>query len=226
MGHSPMRGVSVDRTARTTAGSHRIPVRGGRFASHGGRPLEDMPKVFRQLAQATSNIPPALVPRLANEVRREVARQGGRYKLRGSNGKPVKLSATTQAARTGKAVSRYSRFVVGVPAGFWRIVEEGSSKHLIAGRHRRRGGRFTAIGASNQFIRDAERGNDSFNHGSPVNYLGGKKGDSDGWAQFVMHPGHGPIGRPWRKAMNRSGGIVTRVHAEYSREQLIKAFFR
>lgn len=237
-GQNPVRGTpSTTLGRRTTAGSHRIShLRGGQSGAFTakGRPISEFPQMFGHLRRASEGLPETLVRPLAEAIRDETARQGRRYKLRGHAGKPYPLEARTEAAMNSRGISRRSRFVVGVPAGFWRIVEEGSNRHLIAGRYRKGGGRFTSKGAASAFgfsrttgaLRD--RGLDSaFNLGTPVNVLGHSKGQSnEGWAQYVDHPGHGPIGRPWRRAMNRSEDIMHRIQREHATSTFVQAFYR
>jgi hypothetical protein len=237
-GSNPARGTpATSRGGRTTAGGHRIShLRGGPsggFTSK-GRPIADFPRVFRALVQATEGLPHEAIRPLADALKFELDRQGGRYKLRGHQGKRFPLTARTQQAigrdRKGRARYSSSRFVVGVPAGFWRIVEEGSNRHLIAGRYRKGSGRrFTAKGAFGAFTRGAERGDDeAFGRmGSPVNVLGHRKGQSrEGWAQYVIHPGHGPIGRPWRRAMQRGDDLIAEIQKEYATRAFMAAWYR
>jgi len=225
-GSNPWRGVpSTSRSGGTTAGSHRIPVGGAGFGAGVGRPITDMPVVIRHLREATTGIPEATVPMAAEAIKFAVKLQGAPYRLRGQKGGRFALGATTEKASTGRAGEK-SRWVKGVPAGFWHIVEEGSNKHLIAGRHRKgSGNRFTAGGALGAFTRGAERG-DSFNMGNPVNVLGHSKGTNEGWAQYVVHPGHGPIGRPWKRAEALAPAIQKEVVDNYARTQLTRAFLR
>lgn len=234
-GRNPARGVpSTSRGRRTTAGSHRISSlssgRSGAFTAK-GRPLSDFPKMFRHLVDASEGLPAVLVRPVAEAIRDETARQGRRYKLRGHKGGKFPLEAKTERPRgQAGAASKRSMFVVGVPPGFWRIVEEGSNRHLIAGRYRRSSGnRFTAKGAHGAFVRGAMRGDDdAFGRmGTPVNVLGHAKGTSnEGWAQYVDHPGHGPIGRPWRRAMLASQNILDDYTEAYSSHEFARAFFR
>lgn len=228
LGSTPSYTRPGPRTARTTAGSARIPSRGTVTSKGlgGARPIEDIPFVMANMAKTAKVLPDSMIRPMAEAVRVEVARQGGRYKLRGASGGRVPLGAFTEAAKGSRGRSKRSRWVVGSPAGFWRIVEEGSKKHLITGRHRKNGRRFTARGATSAFLRSAERGNDTFNMGTPVNWQGGKKGDRAGWAQFVMHPGHGPIGRPWRRSAIAAPKIAGNVHNAYARNEMTQAFFR
>ena len=227
LGSTPSYSRTGPRTNRTTAGSARIPTpRGGVRGMGAARPVTDIPFVMANLSRTTAELPDSMIRPLAEAARQEYDRQGSRYRLRGATGGRVPLGARTEAAKGSQGRSKRSRWVVGAPAGFWRIVEEGSKGHLIAGRYRKSGRRFTARGATNAFLRNAERGNDSFNMGSPINVLGGKKGDRAGWAQYARHPGHGPIGRPWRRATIKAPKIVGEVQEAYARNELVRAFFR
>lgn len=228
-GSNPARGApSTSRGGRTTAGSHRIQkgvgaVRGSGGYSHGNaRPIEDFPKMFRHLRQASEELPRQLVVPLANAMRDQLLIEGSKYRIRGHQGKKFPLVANVQVPTNSRGASQISRFVVGTPPGFWRIVNDGSKKHLIAGRYRSGGGRQTAKGAFRRFVSNA----DEFGGSSPVNVLGHSKGSSEGWAQYVVHPGHGPLGHPWRTAMNRGETIMWRMQNEYATAQTRQAFFR
>ena len=228
-GSNPWRGVpSTSRSGRTTAGSHRIDSKTGGtgFPAGRGRPITDIPIVMRHLREATAQIPEATIPPIADAVTAVVKLEGSRYKLRGHKGGRFPLGAGQQKASTGRTGEK-SRWVKGTPRGFWHIVEEGSNKHLIAGRHRKgSGNRFTAGGALGAFTRQAERGDDSFNMGNPVNVLGHSKGTNEGWAQYVVHPGHGPIGRPWKRSEALAPVIQMEITENYANTQLMRAFFR
>ena len=230
-GSNPWRGApSTSRSVRTTAGSHRIDSKTGGtgFPAGRGRPITDIPIVMRHLREATAEIPEATVPRIAEAVKFAVQLQGAPYKLRGNAGGRYALGATTEKASTGRAGEK-SRWVKGIPRGFWRIVEEGSNKHLIAGRHRKgSGNRFTSKGALSSFLGDGDGTfrDTAFNMGTPVNYMGHSKGSNEGWAQYVVHPGHGPIGRPWKRSEALAPVIQKEITENYAKTQLVRAFFR
>jgi hypothetical protein len=132
-------------------------------------------------------------------VRDEVKRAGSRYSIKGRNGQPVRLGASFDIKTfSGRAVGS----VQGSPPGFWSIVEEGSGKHLIAGRYQRgtrqRSG--SARGRRQAFLRG-----DEFGRYSPLRIPG------IGYRQYVIHPGHRSIGRPWRRAMDRAPEVASRA---------------
>jgi hypothetical protein len=227
---------SSDRTIRTSAGNNRIYGDRKRGRSVGPRPIEEFVFVVGNMRRELSKLPPHHVKALGGLVRDEVQRQGRPYRIKGRTGEKFRLTAKTQRSRrvlgstsSGKKVlggtSSASISVVGEPRGFWGIVEHGSKRHLITPR-RNRGGRYTARGAFGAFIRDAERGNDSFNPGGkPLRIKPGGK-HPGGFAQWVMHPGHKPLGRPWARAMRNSRRIVQKYHADYTRDVLIAAWSR
>lgn len=233
-GSNPARGRPTTSLAgRTTAGSHRVFQRGPggtRSRAGRGRPIEDMPRMFRNLQEAAEGLPVRLVYPLSIAIRDQLQLEGAKYRLRGASGKKVALTAHTKAAKYEGRSSKRTRFIDGTPKGFWRIVNDGSAKHLIAGRYRRSGGRLTVRGAARQFGFNWSSGQEtsggSMGIGSPINTYGGQKGDRDGWAQYAIHPGHGPLGRPWRRAMDRSGPIMQKMQADYASDAFVRAFFR
>jgi hypothetical protein len=176
------------------------------------RSLDELPAVIANMRATAGKLPESSITKIADGVRDEVARQGGRYYVRGRGGAKVRLGARVQRSRVGKAYTA-SRSVSGEPAGFWRIINDGSGAHLIAGRYRSNGRRRSARAASSQFGRNA----DSFN-GSPINIPG------IGWRQYAVHPGHGSVGQPWRKAMAQSDRIVGKTLETESAKALIRAW--
>jgi hypothetical protein len=162
------------------------------------RPLSDLPRVVGNMAKAAGETEKLAVPPITRAVQAVTAAQGARFAIKGRSGAKVRLSASAGIKTFGgKPVG----LVQGRPAGFWRIVEEGSSPHLIVGRNgsRRRGGRgLSRRSAFRRFTANV----DEFNESSPIR-LG-----SIGWRQYAAHPGHGPIGRPWATAMRASDQIV------------------
>lgn len=191
-----------------------------------------------QLQRETSRLPPAEVRNIAYAVKAIVDQEGSRYKLRGSGGGKFPLGARVERSRkvlgtnsAGKKIlgpasgsATASMSVAGVPAGFWRIVEEGSGRHLITGRRRRNGRRLTTKGAMSGFLKASESGS-GFNVGNPIRLKAGSKGPG-GWKQWADHPGHGPIGRPWAKSMIKANVVVDRMHQDYVRARLTAAWLR
>jgi hypothetical protein len=180
----------------------------------GARALSELPGAVRSLRLAVSNDVPEAVRPMTRAVRAEVARAGDRYALKGRNGEPVRLGASSNVREfSGKPVGQ----VRGSPAGFWRIVEEGSEAHVIAGRYRRQSGigprlrQGSAAGRRSQFIRGNLRGDDvTFGGQSPILAFPGLP-KNEGYRQYVKHPGHRSIGRPWRTAMNRAPEAASRA---------------
>jgi hypothetical protein len=170
------------------------------------RDLSELPGVIGNMAKTSRELPKKVIIPLASGVRNEVASQGRRYHVKGRNGAPVRLDAKVDKRGTGGA----SASVAGTPPGFWRIIEEGSSPHLITARQN--GRRATTRARLRQF-----EGGDAI-RGKPLKIPG------IGYRQYAVHPGHGSVGRPWRKSMDRSQKITLEVLRDYSAKQLIKAF--
>lgn len=178
------------------------------------RSLADLPGVAANMARAAADLPDSIVVPLSRAVAADVKGQGGRYHVKGRSGRPVQLDAKVSRDRFAGA-NEASRVVAGTPPGFWRIIEEGSSPHLIAGRYRSTGRRRGARAATNQFLRG-----DSFAGSSPINIPG------IGWRQNAVHPGHGSVGRPWRRAMDKADNTTRDVTRDVSERALTKAFFK
>lgn len=190
--------------------------------------------MLNNLRAETTRLPPSMVRELAYTVKTILDQEGGRYKLRGHKGGKFPLQAEVQRSRKVLGVSSTGKnqlggvssslSVAGVPAGFWRIVESGSGRHLITGRHRKNGRRLTTKGAMSGFLKAAERGT-SFAVGSPIRLKPGSKG-SGGWAQWADHPGHKPLGAPWKRGMAKSKVVVAQMQRDYISSRLRAAFLR
>jgi len=256
---SPYRSrYSSDRSRRTTAGSADIykdrRSRGGRY---GARPLEDLVFVIGAMHRDLKALPPHMVKALGYVVRDIVAREGASYHVKGRDGKHHKLEAQVQinkkplrdsagnyklSARGNRLVgdiSYRSVSVVGVPQGFWRIIEDGSQRHLITPGASRGGMRQKSVFGA--FLRSAGLKIDratgeavdagpgfqikAFKPGGrPLKLTG--KGGGGRYAAWVLHPGHQSIGKPWRKAMTKSYPAVQKYHADYATQVLLDAWSR
>lgn len=181
------------------------------------RPLSQLDDVIGQLGTAAGRAAGDVVLPMTFAVRDEVRRTGRRFALRGSNGDRVVLSAGSRVQGNGQ---RRVGFVRGNPPGFWRIVEEGSTRHLIAGRYRRQSGigprikQGSVTSRRRSFLRDLE-----LSGNSPIRLGGGI-----GYRQWAIHPGHRSIGRPWRQAMDRAPAIAAQKHYEITTRQLVKVW--
>lgn len=168
--------------------------------------------------------------RLGAEVQRN------RQVLRNSSGAMMFTSRgrTKLGALSGSTVS-----VAGVPRGFWRIIEDGSQPHLITPTQGRGGMRQKSVFGA--FLRsaglkidratgEAVEGGRGFQikpfrpGGKPLKLTG--SGGGDRYAAWVLHPGHRPVGKPWRRAMHRSVPAVHQFHKNYVNNVLIDAWSR
>jgi hypothetical protein len=174
------------------------------------RPLSDLPRVMSAMGKAAADTDRASVPPMTSAVRLIVDRNGSRHHIKGKGGAAVRLGAKS-SVRTNVGI------VKGEPAGFWRIVEEGSSAHIIAGRYRRSTGRRTSNRRRTveAIFNNVDR---SFGASSPIK-LGGL-----GYKQYAFHPGHGSQGRPWRNSMNQSEPVAQKAMADTSTKLFAKAW--
>ncbi len=186
------------------------------------------------LQRETSQLPPQVVREIAYQIKLVADQEGGKYKIRGYNGKKVSLGAEVQRSRQflgssstgrrqlGRATG--SQMVRAYPVGFWSIVERGSGRHLITGRTRKNGRRLTAKGAMSGFLKASASGN-KFAVANPIRLKPGSKG-SGGWAQWADHPGHRPLGAPWKRTVARARVLHRQMVDDRIRGRLIQAFFR
>lgn len=136
-----------------------------------------------------------------------VEANGRRFKIRGRDGRKWPLEAANDVRVFGDFNKPVGQ-VRGIPEGFWEIVEHGSSPHLIVSNKGRGGvGRTTRSGraaakfmTSSQVLRRFATG-DSLGALQPLRTPYGPR-------QFVHHPGHGSIGRPWAESMAVGPTIV------------------
>lgn len=120
---------------------------------------------------------------------------GSRYHIKGRNGNPVKLTASADVRdfKTGAGRTVFTGKVVGVPAGFWAMVEYGSGAHIIARRGAVKASSKTYFGRALKQFEAGTLGSKQ----KPIRTPYGPR-------QYVRHPGHGPIGRPWESAMRQA----------------------
>ncbi len=173
-----------------------------------------MPRVVANMASAAAELPNEVVVPLARGIADDVEGQGRRYHVKGRNGTKVKLGAKVRKDQFPRQ-HQASRVVAGNPAGFWKIIEDGSERHLIAGRYRATGRRRSARVATNQFLRG-----DSFAGSSPILIPG------VGYRQWADHPGHGSVGRPWKRAMAKADDTTAKVTRKTATKQFSAAWFK
>jgi hypothetical protein len=163
------------------------------------------------MGSAASRLDVETVAPMTLAVANAVRTSGARYHIKGRGG-PVRLGAKSNV-RGRSDRSKVGR-VSGDPAGFWRIVSDGSKKHLIVGRNKRGGGRQSVAGARRLFANaDKTLGNTN-----PIK-LGGI-----GHKQYAVHPGHRGFGNPWGEAMIASSRLIGPVLAKTASDSLRKAW--
>jgi hypothetical protein len=164
------------------------------------------------MGKAASRLDVETVPPMTLAVANAVRIRGRRYHIKGRGGAPVRLGASSNVRGFGDRVKVGK--VSGDPAGFWRIVTDGSGKHLIVGRHKRGGGKQTTAGARRRFLNvDKSMGNTN-----PIK-LGGI-----GYKQYAVHPGHRGFGNPWQEAMSDSNRLVGPVLSKNASSSFAKAW--
>lgn len=161
------------------------------------------------MADAAQRANVAVVQKGTMKLAAIVEANGSRYHVRGYNGQRVALSAKQDVrAFNGRSGTVHRGAVRGIPEGFWEIVEHGSRPHLITSRKGRGGvGRVTRSGrtaarffTSRQVLRRFAEG-DTLGQLQPLRTPYGPR-------QFVQHPGHGSIGRPWAQSMLEGGKVI------------------
>jgi len=178
------------------------------------------------MGRASLQAETATVRRMTDVCDSIVDDEGGRFRIRGRTGQKFPLegrgNVKTYASREGVPLVRGA--VRGIPEGFWAIVQEGSFKHVITSRKNRQGqGRTTRSGRQvdrfmtfGQVTRSIQKGK-SLNKLRPVRTPYGPR-------QYVIHPGHGPIGDPWGKSMERSRVRLPDVLQVESAKRLVERF--
>lgn len=178
-------------------------------------PISDLPKIGSRFAAASKDAAWRSVGRSTLAVENVAKANGGRHYIKGYSGARVRLSATSDVAKFGaNPVGK----VDGVPAGFWRIVEEGSAKHLIVGRGRS-GSRKGRKSSSSRDVKAFGEGA-TFSDRNPLR----NQPTESGWAQFVQHPGHDPQGRPWARTLDQAPRAVSLTTNTESASSFVKAW--
>jgi hypothetical protein len=176
------------------------------------RPLSDLPKVLASMGSAASRLDVETVAPMTLAVANAVRVSGARHHIKGRGGAPVRLGAKSNV-RGVNGRPKVGR-VSGDPAGFWRIVTDGSRKHLIVSRSKRDGRRQTVAGARRRFLNvDSSMGNTAPLHISGI-----------GFRQYAVHPGHRGFANPWGEAMIASSRLIGPVLAKTATASLVKAW--
>ena len=164
---------------------------------------------FTAMSDAAAKANVATIRDATKELAVIVNAHGARYRLRGRGGQRWPLAAKSDVrgfnTAGGDTVVRGS--VRGIPEGFWHIVTYGSGPHIIT-----RGGKRSLSAKLRQF-EDGELGSGL----KPIRTPYGPR-------QFVHHPGHGTIGRPWEAAMAQGAPKVAETVAAGQFKAQLKAF--
>ena len=188
------------------------------------RPLSALRPTLFAMADEAQRANILAVKAATERVKDDVARRGRRYTLRGRGGKQVPLAARADVKVFG-SLSTPVGMVRGVPEGFWHIVQYGSGAHLITSTKGRGGvGRVTRSGrvasrfyTSSQTLRRFGAG-ESLGALQPLRTPYGPR-------QFVHHPGHRVIARPWDAAMEMAPDLVGETLAYEQTKAMTAAFF-
>jgi hypothetical protein len=169
-----------------------------------------MPVVVGGMGEAALKSNMKVVREATEAVGALVAANGARFHIRGRSGTKVPLGARTDVkVYHGKPVGA----VRGTPAGFWQIVEHGSAAHLIVGTTGQNGKK-RSLRANLSRFEAGELGSGT----KPLT------AGPYGYKQWVMHPGHGPIGRPWETAMAASYPVAERILAVESFKAFVQTW--
>ena len=191
-----------------------------------GRPISSLGPTFSKMGNVAAKANVEAVERSTRKLGAVVTAQGSRFHIKGRSGSKVPLSAKTDVRGFNNRASKVvvTGAVRGIPEGFWNIVEHGSGAHLIT----QRGSRTTRTGkqvgrkyAAGKTLRLFSEGH-GFSDLRPV----GNAGSGFGPYQWVMHPGHGTIGRPWEAAMTIGRPLVANEMAYEETRALTKAFVK
>jgi hypothetical protein len=166
---------------------------------------------FTAMGDAAQKANVATIREASNTLALIVSAHGGRYRLRGRNGQrwPLTAKADTRGFSTTAGATVVRGSVRGIPEGFWHIVTYGSGPHLIVRSNGRKKSRSSLL-----------RAFESGELGSGVKPLRTPYGPR----QFVHHPGHGAIGKPWETAMTQGAPKVAEIVAAGQFKAQLKAF--
>lgn len=188
--------------------------------------VNELPGVLTGMADAALKAETATVRRMTQVGTDIVDQHGRKFHIRaGSTGKRWPLEGKgdvqTFGTRDGQPVVRGA--IRGVPEGFWVIVTEGSRKHVISTR-RQRGAevRYSSGGAIRRSI-SVRQQNRMIGNRANTNRLAPIR-TPYGPRQWVMHPGHGPIGQPWNLAMLQASQRLPQVAEYETSRRLVQAF--
>lgn len=175
------------------------------------RPLSALRQSIFEMADAAQKANITAVRRATERLRDDVDRRGSRYTIRGRGGRPVPLGATADTKTFGDINTPVGR-VRGVPEGFWHIVQYGSGAHVITTGRKKAGGR--------QSVRTTVRRLDTGKQTSGLSPVRTPYGPR----QYVRHPGHRTIARPWDASMAVAPEIVGEALAYEQTKAMTAAF--
>lgn len=149
-------------------------------------------------------------------LRTIVVSHGSRYHIKGRNGNPVKLSAYADVRdfKTSAGRTVFTGKVVGVPEGFWSIVEYGrSGGYIIARKGAVKGGKGGRLRNALKAFEEGTLGSGS----KPIRTPYGPR-------QWVIGGPAGPIGHPWESAMRQAKQPVPATIADRVFVAMVRAW--
>lgn len=180
---------------------------------------------FQKMGSAAQKAAAEAVAKSTRKLSFIVNAHGSAHRIKGRNGEYVNLGARADVRgwnNYAKNAVTWTGAVRGIPEGFWVIVEYGSARHLMTTRGERttRSGR-KVMGkyAKGKTLRLFSEGH-SFSDLKPL----GNQAGGFGPYQWVMHPGHGPQGRPWESAMAEGAPVIANEMAFTQQRELVRAF--
>jgi len=180
------------------------------------------------MAEAAQDSRTFVVRSMTEGVERIVDANGARYhiKARGSR-QPIRLEGRSDTAvfRTKAGGNTAVGAVRGIPAGFWSIVEYGSYRHLITSTKGKGGAqRVTKAGNATRFLTIRKTTKIASGGKGSLGVLGPLLIPGIGYRQFAMHPGHGPIGKPWATAMLEAEPVAHQINAIQTGVEMVRKF--
>ncbi len=195
--------------------------------TRGARSLSDLDPTFTRMGSATQKAAAAAVRKSTAKLSVVVDKWGRSHHIKGRSGRNVQLTSKMDVRgwrNYSKDAVVWTGAVRGIPEGFWVIVEYGSPRHLITSR----GERVTRTGRKVSGKYSASKRLRLFGEGHTFSDLkplsAQRRGGSFGPYQWVMHPGHGPQGRPWENAMREGAPMVAEEMALTQQRELVRAF--
>ena len=185
--------------------------------------------MFERMADATARANANFLSIVCADIAEVVDDEGNRFKLRGAKGNKVPLQgrSNVKAFLTSNRSVVVRGAVVGIPEGFWSIVEFGRQRRYLSYSRYAQSGkqRVSKSGRVRQDFLTLKQVQRRFNQNKSLADLKPIR-TPYGPRQYAMPGPHGPIGKPWAKAMLKSQPILSQDMTEIAGAAMARTFIR